>query len=204
MSGPLSDEARAGVDAYLDAVEAALREAGRPREQRRAVVDDLEGQILDMVGRRSAAPTRADVDAVLAALDPPGAYAGLGGEPVTAPVAASPALVPLENIPAGVTAAPTSITQRRFLLKPAVLVTLIVCGTLLVMTPAVADHLHAQLVASIFMQRKDLSNLNFLVGEMPQIARLGFWLTGTLAIVCGVIGGFVAFVAETRARRHLS
>ena len=80
----LSEDARQRLDSHLDAVEQALTAAGNTREQRRAVVDDLEAQINEMLAARSVSPTLADVEAVLAQVDPPSAYESAGG------VAASP------------------------------------------------------------------------------------------------------------------
>jgi hypothetical protein len=74
MNIELSPEARLPLNAHLDAVEKVLVDAGRTREQRRAIVDDLESQILDMLASRNANPTPADVDAVLLQVDPPAAY----------------------------------------------------------------------------------------------------------------------------------
>jgi hypothetical protein len=85
MTVGLDQEARARLDAHLDAVEAALAGAGHTREQRRGVVDDLEAQVLDMLAARGESPALADVEAVLAQLDPPAAYAG-GGAPGSVPV----------------------------------------------------------------------------------------------------------------------
>jgi len=75
MPPSLPPEARARLDHHLDAVEAALISAGHSRDQRRAVLDDLESQITDMLAAHSASPTAADVKAVLAKVDPPAAYA---------------------------------------------------------------------------------------------------------------------------------
>ena len=79
MSGDsvkLLPDARARVDTYLDAIEKTLERAGRPRDERRGVADDVEAQILEMLADRAGfAPTVADVEAVLSDLDPPEAYA---------------------------------------------------------------------------------------------------------------------------------
>ena len=72
----LSSEARAPIDAYLDAVEQALRASGMDRGARRSITDDLETQILETLAARAGPrPTPADVQGVLAGLDPPEAYA---------------------------------------------------------------------------------------------------------------------------------
>jgi hypothetical protein len=78
----LTAEARARVDRYLEAVEERLRAAGKTREERRAVVDDLEGQILEMVEARGAG-TAEGVERVLSTMDRPEAYGvreGVGKE----------------------------------------------------------------------------------------------------------------------------
>ena len=89
MTITLPADARSRLDAHLDAVEGVLHAAGRPREQRRAVTDDLEAQIMDMLAAQSAAPTLGDLEAVLARLDPPAAYAAdrAGLAPVAGPSA---------------------------------------------------------------------------------------------------------------------
>lgn len=78
MSMDLNAEVRNRVDMHLEAVEQVLVAAGHTREARRAVVDDLEAQILEMLSQGGVAPTVADVEAVLGRLDAPAAY-GEGG-----------------------------------------------------------------------------------------------------------------------------
>jgi hypothetical protein len=89
------------VDAHLDAVEKQLEAAGANRTKRRSVLDDLETQIPDMLAvRNSRSPTLTDVDAVLASLDPPSAYANSGSvpadsrRPVATPIVVEPRLCP--------------------------------------------------------------------------------------------------------------
>src|SRR5580704_248258 len=77
MSDTLPLEVKSRVDAHLDAVEKQLQTAGLDRTKRRGIVDDLETQILDMLAARHAQAVRlADVEEVLAHLDPPEAYVG--------------------------------------------------------------------------------------------------------------------------------
>jgi hypothetical protein len=72
----LGSEARMPMDAYLDAVDQALRASGMDRDARRSITDDLETQIIETLAARAGPrPTPADVQGVLAALDPPEAYA---------------------------------------------------------------------------------------------------------------------------------
>ena len=71
----LSNDLQAIVDNRLDAIDQNLLRAGLPRHQRRAVVEEVENQILEMLSRLEVTEyTRADVLAVLAKLDPPEAY----------------------------------------------------------------------------------------------------------------------------------
>jgi hypothetical protein len=83
MVNTLSAEVQSRIDAHLDSVERQLQAAGAERSKRRGIVDDLETQILDMLAARNTySPTLTDVDAVLAGLDPPSAYANSGSVPV--------------------------------------------------------------------------------------------------------------------------
>lgn len=70
----LSETSQALIDARLDTVDRML--VGRvPRQDRLAIVREVEAQIHDLLGERGAdEPGRDDVLAVLARLDPPEAY----------------------------------------------------------------------------------------------------------------------------------
>ena len=87
-------------------------------------------------------------------------------------------------------------------MKPSVLVALVICGTLLVMTPAVADYLiqrnfvaYAASMASM-TKLPDGLQLNFDAHPMEGIHRFGFWFTGSVAIGFGIVGGFIAFARD--------
>lgn len=76
----LSPALRALIDERLDGIERVLRRARTPRPERQEILDSVENQILEMLAKRAAdEPTRRDLFAVLAELDPPEAYA-LGDE----------------------------------------------------------------------------------------------------------------------------
>ena len=190
MGVTLTGESRMRLDKHLDAVEAALAAAGNWREQRRGVVDDLEAQILDMLAARSKAPTLEDVEAVLATLDSPAAYGSEGEKGASVGASALATRVAVRTRKAA---------KRRNFMRSSVLVALIVCGTLLVMTPAIADYFtrrnFMEYAASMAARATlpDRLHLNFDAGPMEGVRRLGFWLTGSVAIGCGIIGGFVAF-----------
>jgi hypothetical protein len=54
MVSTLPPEVQSRVDAHLDAVEKQLQACGADRAKRRAIVDDLETQILDMLASRGS------------------------------------------------------------------------------------------------------------------------------------------------------
>ncbi len=72
----LFPEARERLDAWLDAIDARLRETGMERDARRGITDDVEGQVLETLAARvGATPSAEDVASALAEMDPPAAYA---------------------------------------------------------------------------------------------------------------------------------
>jgi hypothetical protein len=81
MTQELAVEVRRRLSDHLDAVEKVLIDTGRTREQRRAVVDDLESQIIEMLAARTANPVLVDIEAVLSEIDPPSVYAEPGFVP---------------------------------------------------------------------------------------------------------------------------
>jgi len=71
----LNADVRAMLDEHLFAVDRALSEAGVPDADRRAVCDEVEAQVCEMVWQRAEGePTRENMTAVLAELDDPGDY----------------------------------------------------------------------------------------------------------------------------------
>lgn len=76
-----SDEIRAGIRGYLDAVDAHL--ATQSAEEKRDLLANLESHIHEALDARvDGEPTRADLDAVLAEMDLPESYgADRGGAP---------------------------------------------------------------------------------------------------------------------------
>jgi hypothetical protein len=77
----LGSELRRRIDAYLDAIDRVLSASGMNRSERRNITDDVETQIQEMLAARGeGAPTLADVEAVLAELDPPEAYTSVRAE----------------------------------------------------------------------------------------------------------------------------
>jgi hypothetical protein len=90
MIDTIPSDVRTRIDRHLDAVETQLNAASIPRRQRRAITDDLETQILDMLAAvPKHPPTVADVESVLAQLDPPEAYKEETERPVLQPALAT-------------------------------------------------------------------------------------------------------------------
>jgi hypothetical protein len=70
------------VDSRLDSIERALFGTNISRSERREIVQSVEDQILELLGRQGdAEPTRESVLAVLAMTDPPEAYVPPGFAP---------------------------------------------------------------------------------------------------------------------------
>jgi uncharacterized protein YfaS (alpha-2-macroglobulin family) len=74
----LSSDLQAKIETYLDAVAAQL--GGQSAAARQELLAELREHIAEAVHRRSPAPTAADVEAVLAELDPPESYREGNGE----------------------------------------------------------------------------------------------------------------------------
>ena len=78
-------------------------------------------------------------------------------------------------------------------MRTPIAITLIIMGTLLVMTPALADILYQRNIVAL-MGRPGVTSVN-LAGQMSDIYRFGCWLTGS-----GMIG--VAVLCAMFSRRH--
>jgi hypothetical protein len=83
----LPDDARRLIDERLDAIERVLLARNVSRLERRDIIDGVEAQIYDMLSARPETDPREAVAAVLAALDPPEAFATAGE---TGPAAMGP------------------------------------------------------------------------------------------------------------------
>ena len=73
-SAELNPEFRSLIDARLDAIEQMLMGARVSYSERRHIVSEVETQVFELLARRGDNPTRDDVEAVLASLDPPESY----------------------------------------------------------------------------------------------------------------------------------
>jgi hypothetical protein len=75
------------IDQHLDAIDAALAATGMNRGERSAIVDDVQGQISEILALRvKGEATASDVQAVIAELDPPEAYGELDPSSAKPPV----------------------------------------------------------------------------------------------------------------------
>lgn len=87
----LPDDARRQIDDRLDAIERVLLARNVSRLERRDIIDGVEAQIYDMLSARPETEPREAVAAMLAALDPPEAFATAGETGAAAPVQPSAA-----------------------------------------------------------------------------------------------------------------
>ncbi len=88
----LHPDLRNMIDARLDAIDRALSRAQMTWSERRNIVGEVETQVFELLARRTPAPAREDVQAVLDSLDPPEAWIpeGLRDQLAGAPTAAAP------------------------------------------------------------------------------------------------------------------
>jgi hypothetical protein len=195
MTVEMAADVRARLDAHLDAVEEALRASGRTREQRRGIVDDLEAQILDMLAGRSAAPSTADLEAVLATVDPPAAYretaAGSPGMP------ASPAQRPVNPVPVPL---PPQRLQPRYS-RPAIwgFVLLVVSMAPVLLGVSVGIYatnaMHNDFVMPFTREERHMFVSNLMSGLIPLLAVVAVPLA-----LAGTVLGWVGFF-QVRASR---
>lgn len=68
--------------------------------------------------------------------------------------------------------------------------TLIVCGTLIVLAPPLSDYLFNHQVSQMLIERKDFANFSFGIAPMSSPYRFGCWALGSLMIAVGIIGGW--------------
>ncbi len=76
-------------------------------------------------------------------------------------------------------------------MKTPIVVTLIIMGALLVMTPAFADFLYQRNVVAL-MAKSGVTSVT-LSGQMSELYRFGCWLTGSgmvaIAVLCSLFSG---------------
>lgn len=72
-------------------------------------------------------------------------------------------------------------------MKTAVLICLIICGTILVLFPALLDYLLALRATEVLMHRGDFSSFNFNYSGIEEFYRLLCWLLGGTMIGVAVL-----------------
>lgn len=81
----LSADLQSLIEKRLDLVDRVLLDGRVSRSERTTILQELEGQILQLVERRSEQPTRDDVLRVLSELDPPEAFLSDDDDPLSEP-----------------------------------------------------------------------------------------------------------------------
>jgi hypothetical protein len=190
MTTLLPPAVRARIDAHLDAVELQLQAVGAARERRRAITDDLETQILDMLEHVAERPvTVAGIDSVLARLDPPQAYATESAGP-----AAARSVVP------GIVAQPQ---VARLVRRGARWIAVGVFGQLVLL--AAAGAVRRGLAGSpIFPVRIESAVLHSILSSpMFLVVLVAVTITGAVTAVIGpVVGTWCGWSATSRLRRQ--
>jgi hypothetical protein len=191
MTNLLSPAVRAQIDAHLDAVESQLQAAGATRERRRAITDDLETQILDMLEHGNERPASvAGIDAILGRLDPPQAYASEAAWPATARSIAAPG-------------SPAKPQVARLVRQGARWIAFGVFGQLVLLAAAgaVRRGLEGGPIFSVHIESVVLRNI--VSSPMFLVALVAIAITGAVAAVVGpVVGTRCGWSATSRLRRH--
>jgi hypothetical protein len=68
--------------------------------------------------------------------------------------------------------------------------TLIICGTIIVLAPPLSDFLASHRISTILLERKDFNSVNFGLAPMSEQYRFGCWALGAAMILVGTIGGW--------------
>ena len=70
-------------------------------------------------------------------------------------------------------------------MKTPVAMTLIIMGALLIMVPAQADYMYQRNVIELLSQT-NVTSVN-LIGQMGDLYRIGYWLTGSAMVAIAVL-----------------
>jgi hypothetical protein len=68
--------------------------------------------------------------------------------------------------------------------------TLIICGTIIVLAPPLSDYLINYRISEMLIERKDFNSVSFGLSPMSSQYRFGCWALGATMILVGVIGGW--------------
>jgi len=160
----ISADVRALLDSHLDAVESSLSAAGN-RETRKAITEDLQAQIFEMLAESSSNPTVEDLEEILARIDPPASYAS------------GRAVLSLQRARKAEDKS-TPDWARVF-----GVICLAVCGLVLLLWPSIHGLLADRAAAAIFLANPNTTSVNFENSTLSEAAKLGFWISGTLALL---------------------
>jgi hypothetical protein len=83
-------------------------------------------------------------------------------------------------------------------MKTPVAVTLIIMGTLLVVTPALSDYFFQRNLVTLMASHPEFTSVN-LDGKMQDLYRIGCWVTGSLMVGIAV---FCSLFAESKTATH--
>lgn len=68
--------------------------------------------------------------------------------------------------------------------------TLIICGTIIVLAPPLSDYLLSYRISQTLIERKDFNNFSLGQSAMSTEYRFGCWVLGAAMILVGTIGGW--------------
>jgi hypothetical protein len=68
--------------------------------------------------------------------------------------------------------------------------TLIICGTIIVLAPPLSDYLSNYRISQMLIERKDFNSVSLGLSPMSSEYRFGCWALGAAMIVVGVLGGW--------------
>jgi hypothetical protein len=68
--------------------------------------------------------------------------------------------------------------------------TLIICGTIIVLAPPLSDYLSNYRISQMLIERKDFNSVSLGILPMSSEYRFGCWALGAAMILVGVIGGW--------------
>ncbi|MCA9238338.1 MAG: hypothetical protein KDA44_22855 [Planctomycetales bacterium] len=76
-------------------------------------------------------------------------------------------------------------------------VTLVICGTLLAITPPVSDYFARRQIAEVIIARTDFQTVSMAVDTLSRPYRASLWLLGAVMIAVG-IGGSISLPSGDR------
>jgi hypothetical protein len=191
MTNLLPPAVRARIDMHLDAVESQLQAAGATRERRRAITDDLETQILDMLEHGDERPaSEAGIDSILSGLDPPQAYA-------------SEAAWPPPSRSVGAPGSPAQPQIARLVKQGARWIAFGVFGQMVLLAAAAAVRRGLEGAPIFPVHIESVVLRNILNSPIFLVVLVAVTITGAVAaVVCPVAGTRCGWSATSRLRRH--